>query len=157
MGENVVRNYQVGPPVTLGDLTASLGSQELDYRRNALRQGYLSHVGGRLDTEHGDPQRQKVLQEIAVVARHFNDEAVRSEIQSADYRLYVPLRVRHPRVGVRREIRVVGVNLLPGHIGRKLDEQAGAALTHMQRVEDLRLIEPLGGHIALTQGGHPEI
>ena len=82
-----------------------------------------------------------------------------SEVRSEplDHRLRVPLRVRHPGVGVRGEVGVIGKDLLTGHIGGKLHQQAGVAQPNVQRIEDLGLVEPLLGDVALAERRHPEV
>ena len=47
--------------------------------------------------------------------------------------------------------------MLARHIGGKLHEQAGVAQADVQRIEDLGLVEPFGGNIALAQRRHPEV
>ena len=136
VGEDVVRGHQVSPAVLPGDLTAGLRPQELDLRPDAPGARRLCHVRGRLDTQHRDAGRLEVLKQVAVVAGHLGDEAVRSQIQPPDHRLRVPLRMRHPRVGVRRKISVVGKDILAGHISGKLYEQAGVAQANVKRIED---------------------
>ena len=43
------------------------------------------------------------------------------------------------------------------YIGGKLHEQAGLAQPDVQRIEDLGLVEPVGGNIAFAQRRHSEI
>ena len=47
--------------------------------------------------------------------------------------------------------------MLTRHIGGKLHEQAGLAQPDVQWIEDLGLVEPFGGNIALAQRRHSEI
>ena len=157
MGEDVVRRHQVGPAVLLSDLAAGVGAQELDLRRNAPGSGRLGHVRGRLDTEHRDALGLEMLQQIAVVAGHLGDKTVTGQAETGDHRLRVQLRVRHPGVGIRGEVRVVGKNILAGYIGGKLHEKTGVAQPHMERIEGLRIVQPLLGDIAFTQRRHAEI
>ena len=124
MREDVVRCNQVGSPTQLGDLVARPGGQELDLRRDAPRAGSLGDVCCGLDAKDRDPPGGKVLQEVAVVACHLGDQAARGQAEPADHRIRVPLRMLHPRVGVRREVRIVGEDVLTGHVGRKLHKQA---------------------------------
>ena len=62
---------------------------------------HLSDVGRRLDAEHGHSERQKVLEEIAVVARQLDHQAVRPELEPTLDHLAVRLGVRDPggRIG----------------------------------------------------------
>ena len=150
VGEDIVRGHQVSPAVLPGDLKAGLRPQELDLRPDTPGARRLRHVRGRLDAEHRDAGCLEVLEKVAVVAGHLGDEAVGSQLQPPDHRLRVALRVRHPRVGVRRKIRVVGKDILARHIGGKLYEQAGVAQANVKRIEDFSIVELLGGDIALT-------
>ena len=96
MGEDVVRGHQIGPAVLPRDLATGLGAEELDLRPDAPGAGRLGHVRGRLDAEHRDALGLEVLEQVAVVARHLGDQAVRGQTQPLDHRLRVALRVRHP-------------------------------------------------------------
>ena len=62
---------------------AGLRTEELDLGRDAAGPGRLGDVRGRLDAEHGDAARAEVLQEIAVVARDLDDEALRGQPEAA--------------------------------------------------------------------------
>ena len=96
VGEDVVRGHQVSPAVLPRDLAPGLRAEELDLRPDPPGAGRLGHVRGRLDAEHRDARRLEVLKQVAVVAGHLGDEAVRSQIQTPDHRLRVPLRMRDP-------------------------------------------------------------
>ena len=64
VSEDVVRGHEVRAAVPPRDLAARVRAQELHLGRNATGAGDLGHVRGRLDTEHGDTCRRKVLEEI---------------------------------------------------------------------------------------------
>ena len=72
---------------TIRSAVAALGAQrlgqrdaeELDPGRDALGERDLGHVRGGLDAEHGHAERQEMLQQIAVVARQLDHQAVRAE------------------------------------------------------------------------------
>ena len=119
--------------------------------------GGLGHVRGRLDAEHRDARRLEVLQQVAVVAGHLGDQAVRGQLQALDHRLRVPLRVRHPRVGVRGKVGVVGEDILAGHVSGKLHEQAFLAQADVERIERFRFVELVLGNVALAKRRHSEI
>ncbi len=68
--------------------------------------------------------RHEVLQQVAVVAGDLGDQAVRVEVEPVDHRVGVALGVRHPGVGVGREVGVVREDVLAGHVSRQLHEQA---------------------------------
>ena len=96
VSEDVVRGHEVGPASPVRDLASGFGTEELNLRRDAAGAGRLGHVRGRLDAEHRDAGRREVLKQVAVVAGHLGDQAVRSQLQASDHRLRVPLRVRDP-------------------------------------------------------------
>ena len=77
---------------------ASRVAEEVDPRRNALVDRHLGDVGGRLDAEHGNAERQKVLKQVAVVARELDDQAVRAETEARRDHLAIGLGVRDPVV-----------------------------------------------------------
>ena len=61
------------------------------------------------------------------------------------------------RIGVRREVGVLAEDVLGGHVGRELDEQARLADLHAQRIERLDLVELVEPEEALAQRRCAEI
>ena len=157
VGEDIVRRHEVGPAVPLGDFQTAFGAQEPYLGPDAPGPGRLGHVRGRLDTEHRNARRLEVLEQIAVVAGYFGDEAVRGQPQALDHRICVALRVLHPRVRVRGKVGVIGENTLARHVRGKLHEQACLAQADVQRIEGFGFVERHLGNVALTKRRHPEI
>jgi hypothetical protein len=131
VGEDVVAGHQVGPPVPGGDLPARLGPEELHFRRDAAGPGGLGHVRGGLDALHRYPAGLEMLQQVAVVARHLGDQAVRREAEAADHRVGVSLCVRYPGVRIRREVGIVGKDMFARYICGDLDKKAVRAQAHV--------------------------
>ena len=150
VGEDVVPGHQVRAPVPLGDLAAGVGAEELYLGTDAAGAGRLGHVRGRLDAEHRDARGLEVLQQITIVAGDLGDQAVAGQAEPTDHRLRVSLRMRHPGVGVRGEVSVVREDILARYIGGKLYEQTGIAQPDVKWIEDLRVIKPCLGDVALT-------
>ena len=99
----------------------------------------------------------KVLQQVAVIARHLGDQAAGRQAEPADHGLGIPLRVRHPRVGVRREVRVVREDVLAGYVGGELHEQARFAKPYVQRIKVLGASSRSCGDVALAERGHSQV
>ena len=127
VGEHVVRGHQVGPAVGAGDLATGGGTEELDLGRDAPGPGRLRDVRRGLDAEHRDARRLEMLQQVAVVAGDLGDETAGGESKPFYHGLGVALRMRDPRVGIRRKVGIVGKDLLTGHVCGKLHEQAAVA------------------------------
>ena len=83
-------------PAFRDELRGKPRAEEVDPRRNALLDRHLGDVGRRLDAEHGHAERQKVLKQVSVVAREFDDQAVRAEPEARGDHLAIGLRVRDP-------------------------------------------------------------
>ena len=96
VGEYVVSGHQVGPPVLFGDLPAGFSAQELHDGLDSPGVGRRGDIGGRLDAKHRDLPGQKMLQQIAVIARNLGHQAAGIEAKPADHFLRVPAGVRHP-------------------------------------------------------------
>ena len=157
VGEHVVSGHQVSLAEPARELGPGFRAEEPDLGPDPLGLGGRGHVRGGLDPEHRDAGRHEVLQQVTVVAGHLGDQAVRGQPQRADHRVGVPLGMRDPGVGVGREVGVVGEDVLPRHVRGQLHEQARLADQHVQRVEDLRVIQACRRDVALTERGHPEI
>ncbi len=89
MGHDVVGGEQVAARPSATSRVASSTAEELDDRLDPLLLRDLRDVGGGLDAERWDPARDHVLQQVAVVAREFDDQAVLVEAEALDRHLNV--------------------------------------------------------------------
>ncbi len=157
VGVDVVQADQVGRPVLSADLLPGLRREERRERGHALRPRGLADVHRRLDPQAPDASLCDVLQQVAVVARHLDDERRRPELETLDGRIDEPPRVLHPRTGKRREVGVLGERLLRRDQRRELGEQAGLAHPDVQRVGQLRALQRAFGEEQLARRGRAEV
>ena len=155
--EDVVGGDQVRLAVLGRYRGARIRAEEFHHGPDALSDGGLGDVAGRLDPEHRDAGRREMLEQVAVVARDLGHQAVGGKPELGRHLAGVPLSVRDPRIGVRREVRVLGEDVLARHVRGKLDEQALFAQQHVQRVEDLGRVHALRREITLAERRHAEI
>ena len=100
---------------------------------------------------------EEVLQEIPVVRRELDDEALRPEREPLAHLLDVRPRVLDPRVRVRRKVRVLAEDLLGrGELGN-LGEPAALADPDVERIERLAGLELLVGQHRLAERRLAEI
>ena len=59
--QHIVADDEVGPPTLGHESLRELQAEELDKSGNILLARHCGHVGGRLDADHGNTQRQEVL------------------------------------------------------------------------------------------------
>ena len=76
MGKYIVGDDEVGLAVSGRHITTGLLAEEHDLGVDALAPGHLGNVGRWLDPERSDTTRNAVLQQVAVVARHLNNEGL---------------------------------------------------------------------------------
>ena len=76
-------------------------AEEVHPGRDALVDRDLGDVGCRLDAEHGHAERQKVLQQIAVVAGELDDQAVGAKPEARRDHLAVGLARGRPMTSNR--------------------------------------------------------
>ena len=157
LGEHVVADDQVGLPALGAQRLGERDAEELDPGRDALGERDLGHVGGGLDAEHGHAERQEMLQQIAVVARQLDHQAVRPEPEALRDHRAVGLGVGDPAGRVGREIGVFAEDVLRAHVLAELDQEAAAAHQRMEREVRLHRVELLGREEALAQRRHAEI
>ena len=153
VGVDVVQADQVGRPVLGADLRPGLRREERRQRRHALRPRGLADVHRRLDPQAPDAALRDVLQQVAVVARHLDDERRRPEPETLDGRVDEPPRVLHPERGERREVGVLGERLLRRDQRRQLGQQAGLAHPDVQRVGQLRALQRASAVRNSSHGG----
>ena len=77
--EHIVGDDQIGLAVPGCHITTGLLAEEHDLGVDAPVPSHLGNVGGGLDPERSDATRDAVLQQVAVVARHLNDEGLTPE------------------------------------------------------------------------------
>ena len=98
-----------------------------------------------------------MLQQIAVIAAEFDDEAFRSEPEPALDHFAVAHGMRHPSRRIGGEIGVFGENVRRADEFRKLHQPAGMANPGVERVIALGRVELVLGEEALTERRHAEI
>ena len=157
LGQHVVADDQIGAPA-LGDQRIGQGdAEEVDLRRDAFVDRDAGDVGGRLDAEHGHAERQEMLQQIAVIARKLDHQAVRAEAEPVLDHLAIGLGVRDPARGVGREVGVLAEDLLRAHVLLQLDQKAGPAHQRVQGEVGLHRVELARRQKALAERRHAEV
>ena len=157
LSQDVVADDEVGRFAFGHQLLRELDPEEVDERRDAAVDGYLSNVGSRLDTEHGHAQWQEVLQQIAVIARQLDDQAVRPQPEPSCDHLAVCFGVGDPGGRIGGVVGVFSEDGLRADILLQLDEEAAPADEHMKREVRLHRVELGVREKALAQWRHPEI
>ncbi len=155
--QDVVAGDQIGLQALGGELIGELDAKELRPCGHALLDGHARNVLGRLDAEHRHPERQEMLQQIAVVARQFDDEAVGPKVQALLDHHAVLAGVLDPRCRVRGEVSVLAENLVRCDVLFQLHQQAAVAHVGVEREKGLQAVEPIGGQEALAQRRHAEV
>ncbi len=105
----------------------------------------------------GTPSGSEVLQQVAVVARELDDQAVRAEAQPLRDRLAVALGVRNPGGRVGGEVGVLPEDVLGADVLLELHQEALPAHQRMQRKVGLHGVELLADEKALAQRRHAEV
>ena len=157
VGQDVVADEKICAPILVENICGSVTSEVPHFDGYAPRLGDLRDVGRRLDAEHVEATRGKMLQEIAVIACDLDNAAVGAKAEPPDDLVAVRPRVRDPTVRVRREVRVVVEELFGRHDRLELHEQALPADPHVQRIELLRLVQPIRRHILLAERRQAQI
>ena len=159
VGQHVVGGHQVGAIAAGGEVLAGFCIEEHHVGAHADGAGRLRRVGRGLDAEHRDVLGQEVLQQVAVVARHLDDEGFRPQSQAFGHRLGIAPRMLDPARRERGEVGVAGIeDRLGRHLMVGLHQEAAIADPGVQR-ED-RLVpggELLGRQVAVGQRLQAEV
>ena len=99
------------------------------------------HVERRLDAEHRDAPPLVELQQIAVVARDFDHQALPVQATGLDQLVSELFRVLEHGVGERREVEIIAEERLRRNGLGDLQQRAGTAEGEVQRVGRLGLFE----------------
>jgi hypothetical protein len=142
---------------TCGTLAAAPAAEEPDQGLDPALARRLGDVGRRLDAERRDAALDEVLQQVTVVGRELDHLAGGPQAEPlGDHRDVAP-GVLEPRGRERREVGVLGEDVLGRDVLLELDQQAAVADPDLERVERLHLVGLVGGEDALAQRRHPEI
>ncbi len=150
--EHVVPEDEIGVAAFAREPGPELRAEELGDGLHAARDRRLGDVQRRLDPEHRDALREEVLQEISVVRRELDDEAVPPEREPLAHLVDVRARMLDPGVRVGREVRVLGEDLLGRGKLRDLGQPAALADPDVQRIEGLAALELIVGQHRLAEG-----
>jgi hypothetical protein len=149
--EHVVPEDEIRMAALGREAGAELGTEELRDRLDPAGDRGVGDVPRGLDAEHGDALREEVLEQVPVVRRELDDEAVRAEREPLAHLVDVAPRVLDPRVRVGGEVRVLGEDLLRRCELRDLREPALLADADVQRVERLAALQLLVGQHRLAE------
>ena len=105
----------------------------------------------------GNAPRDEVLQQVPVVARNLHYPAVHTEPKPFAHLVDVAARVFDPARRIRREVRILGEDLVWSDEFLQLHQETRIAHIRMQRIERLHLLQLIGRDVRLAQGRHPEV
>ena len=125
--QDVVANDEVGSKAFGHHLKCQANAKEVDYGWHALLERDARNVGRRLYAQHGNSERQEMLQQVAVVAGELDRQAVGAETKAFCDRLAIGLRMGDPACREGREIGVFGEDGLGAHVLLELHQEAGVA------------------------------
>ena len=106
MRHHVVGDDHVSRAVVAADRRSSPTPEEVDDRRHPDLVRHPRRPRRRVDAQHADACSGCVPEQVAVVARHLNEQRARSERTGRDELLDVELGVATERLGERGEVRV---------------------------------------------------
>ncbi len=155
--KDVVGGHQVGAAMLGHDRLGGIAAEKVDHCGDPPFHRHLGDVGGRLDAEAGNLRRDRVLQQVPIVAGYLKHEAGAAEVEPRDHRVHVPLGMLDPAVGVRAEVGVVGKDRFAAHIFMELHQPALIADVGVQRVERLHRVQLVGAKKALAERAHAEV
>src|SRR5882724_2536600 len=96
----VIADDEIGHAAFRYETPGETQPEKIDQCWNILAPSGFGHVSGRLDSQHGDAQRQEVLKQISVVARNLNYIALRSKVEPRRNFFAISTRVLNPRGGI---------------------------------------------------------
>src|SRR5262249_12377239 len=155
--QHIVADDEICLPPLGHELLRKLQAEKLDESGNILLARRLGHIGGWLDADHRNAQRQEVLKQISVVASDLKHLTLRTKTKPDLYHFAIPARMIDPKRRIRRKIRDFSENMLWFDILPQLHKKAFAADEHMQRVIRFHLVDLISRQKAFAKGRHAEI
>jgi len=137
VGQNVVGDDEIRTPAAPHQIRGGFSTEEAGLRGHSARHGGGGDVGGRLDAQHRDAGGDEVLQQIAVVARHLQDQALGSQVEVGDGGKGESPTVFEPAIRMGGEVGVVLEQRTGRHHRLELDQQAAVAHQGVERVAGL--------------------
>src|ERR1700722_773498 len=96
--QDVVAENEVGATVSRREFFRQVCAEEAYERRNSFFDRRLGDVGGRLNSEYGNVLAHEVLQQVAIVAGHFDDETLLAQAETRLHLFAVFFAMLQPRV-----------------------------------------------------------
>ncbi len=100
MRQHVIAEQQVRLAKFGNQLACGLGPEELHNRRYAILDRDLGHIGGGFDAQNGHALRDKMLQQVTVVAGDLHHAAVSTDPEALAHQFAVLACVLYPAVRV---------------------------------------------------------
>ena len=157
LGKHVVAHDQAGALALLDQALRRGTTEEVHERWHSPLLGGLRNVGRRIDPENRYAGADEVLEQVAVVRSELDDEVLRAQTKTlADHLHVLPCMLDEGR-RIRREVRVLGEDLVRRHERLELDEVAPLAGEDMKREERLHVPDLLRTDEALAERRHAKV
>src|SRR5271163_4258737 len=155
--QHIVADDKVGAAALGYQSSRELQAEELNQSGNIFLARDCGHIGGGLNADDGDAERQKVLKQVSVVAGDLKHLAARIKSKSGFCHLAIAARMLDPGCRIRGEIRVLGKDMLRLDVFAQLHQKALAADERVQWIVRLHVIEPLRSEKAFAKRRHAEV
>ena len=149
--QDIVTDDEISAGALPDETPRQIQSKELNQRRYAFVDRGRGNVAGRLDTNHRNIERQKVLQQVAVIAGDLEYPTVASETEPIPDHHAVSARMFDPAGRVRRKIGVVSEDTLWFHVFLQLNQEAAFAHENAQGKVRLHLVDLVGRQEAFAK------
>src|SRR5712664_1489908 len=106
--EHVVTEQQIGGPVLGEDFPGRLDAKKLDDGWDTLLYGRLGHVCRWFDSQGRNTLHNEMLKQVAVIAGDLHYLLRTIEAEPCANGVHVSFSMRHPGVGVRRKVCIIG-------------------------------------------------
>ena len=155
--QDVVGRHQIGRVAGIAQPLGGRLSEEGDLGGDAVALRHRRDVGRRFDTEDRHARAHEILQQVAIVARHFDDLAAAVEREAPRHRGDVGFGVAQPARREAREIGVIGEDRLRALELLELDQEAGRADERMQRIELFAFTRSVERHVGVRERRQAEV
>ncbi len=157
VSEQVVARHQIGGAALFPELLGRVDAEEAVHGVDADLPCRFGDVGRGFDTQAGNAELLEVSQQVAVIAREFDYEAILVETEARPHGLAILSRMRQPALRVGRKVGVLAEDRIRRDEFAELHEPAVLANERMERIERLHLVHLLRLDVRLAQRRDSEV
>src|SRR3989338_3524202 len=142
--QDIVGDNNVGLFSLIAQFSGKVGAEKLRQRGHASLFSHIGDVPRRVNPQGRYAGMDKILQEVAVIARDLNHKAIPVQVPASDQSFRKPLRMAQHGIRKRGKIQVIPEEHIGRNGSRYLNQKTNGAKNYVKGISRLCLVKLLG-------------